>query len=104
MAWHAPITQEEETDMNLPSLRTVTRTQGNNAALKDGSVRPRSFSFDFVEVEEGRERRRRGLVRGRSDYCGTLYWLGEGLRVYGTESGFGWKVLLDCARRMDGVV
>src|SRR5436305_1283523 len=37
--------------MNLPSLRTVTRTQGNNAALKDGSVRPRSFSFDFVEVD-----------------------------------------------------
>jgi len=37
--------------MNLPSLRTVTRTQGNNAALKDGSVRPRSFTFDFVEVD-----------------------------------------------------
>src|SRR5947209_1429053 len=37
--------------MNLPSLRTVTRTQGNNVALKDGSVRPRSFSFDFVEVD-----------------------------------------------------
>jgi 4,5-dihydroxyphthalate decarboxylase len=32
-------------------LRTVTRTQGNNAALKDGTVAPRGFSFDFVEVD-----------------------------------------------------
>jgi 4,5-dihydroxyphthalate decarboxylase len=32
-------------------LKTVTRTQGNNQALKDGSVRPDSFEFDFVEVD-----------------------------------------------------
>ena len=44
------------------------------------------------------------MVRGRPDLCRALYGLGEGLRVYRTESGFGWKVLLDCARRMDGVV
>ena len=31
-------------------LRTVTRTAGNNQALKDGSVTPRSFAFDFEEV------------------------------------------------------
>jgi 4,5-dihydroxyphthalate decarboxylase len=31
-------------------LRTVTRTQGNNAALKEGTVTPRGFSFDFEEV------------------------------------------------------
>lgn len=31
-------------------LRTVTRTQGNNRALKDGTVTPRSFAFDFEEV------------------------------------------------------
>ena len=31
-------------------LETVTRTQGNNQALKDGSVKPRTFAFDFVEV------------------------------------------------------
>jgi 4,5-dihydroxyphthalate decarboxylase len=31
-------------------LRTVTRTQGNNQALKDGTVRPKGFTFDFVEV------------------------------------------------------
>ena len=32
-------------------LRTVTRTQGNNAALKDGTVKPAGFAFDFVEVD-----------------------------------------------------
>ncbi|MPZ74653.1 MAG: ABC transporter substrate-binding protein [Nitriliruptorales bacterium] len=32
------------------ALKTVTRTQGNNAALKDGSVTPRGYTFDFEEV------------------------------------------------------
>jgi 4,5-dihydroxyphthalate decarboxylase len=32
-------------------LKTVTRTQGNNQALKDGGVRPRTFEFDFEEVD-----------------------------------------------------
>ena len=32
-------------------LKTVTRTQGNNRALKDGSVKPRTFAFEFVEVD-----------------------------------------------------
>jgi 4,5-dihydroxyphthalate decarboxylase len=32
-------------------LRTVTRTQEANAALKDGSVTPRGFAFDFEEVD-----------------------------------------------------
>lgn len=32
------------------SLRTVTRTQGNNRALKDGTVAPRGFEFEFEEV------------------------------------------------------
>ncbi len=32
-------------------LRTVTRTQGNNRALKQGAVRPRSFELEFVEVD-----------------------------------------------------
>jgi hypothetical protein len=31
-------------------LKTVTRTQGNNQALKDATVKPRIFAFDFVEV------------------------------------------------------
>jgi 4,5-dihydroxyphthalate decarboxylase len=33
------------------TLTTVTRTQGNNQALKDGSVKPRTFAFEFVEVD-----------------------------------------------------
>jgi 4,5-dihydroxyphthalate decarboxylase len=32
-------------------LRTVTRTQGNNAALKDGTVTPAGFTFEFEEVD-----------------------------------------------------
>jgi 4,5-dihydroxyphthalate decarboxylase len=32
-------------------LKTVTRTQGNNQALKDGSVRPKTFEFDFEELD-----------------------------------------------------
>ena len=32
-------------------LKTVTRTQGNNQALKDGSVKPATFTFEFVEVD-----------------------------------------------------
>jgi 4,5-dihydroxyphthalate decarboxylase len=31
-------------------LRAVVRSQGNNAALKDGSVRPEGFTFAFEEV------------------------------------------------------
>jgi 4,5-dihydroxyphthalate decarboxylase len=32
-------------------LKTVTRSQGNNQALKDGSVNPGTFAFEFVEVD-----------------------------------------------------
>jgi len=32
-------------------LKTVTRTQGNNQALKEGVVKPKGFVFDFVEVD-----------------------------------------------------
>lgn len=31
-------------------LKTVTRTQGNNAAVKDGRVQPEGFTFEFEEV------------------------------------------------------
>ena len=37
--------------MSLPRYKTVTRTQGNNKALKDGTVKPKTFEFDFVEVD-----------------------------------------------------
>ena len=33
------------------TFRTVTRTQGNNQALKDGTVRPQGFEFAFEEVD-----------------------------------------------------
>jgi 4,5-dihydroxyphthalate decarboxylase len=32
------------------TLKTVTRTQGANEALKDGTVTPQGFAFEFVEV------------------------------------------------------
>jgi ABC-type nitrate/sulfonate/bicarbonate transport system substrate-binding protein len=52
-----------------PKLKTVTRTQGNNQALKDGSVKPRSFEFDFVEVDPLIAAFRR-MVRGSEfDIC-----------------------------------
>ena len=36
--------------MGDPQLTTVTRTQGNNEALKDGTVTPVGFRFGFEEV------------------------------------------------------
>ena len=36
--------------MSQIALRTVTRTQGNNEAVKDGTVAPDGFSFAFEEV------------------------------------------------------
>jgi 4,5-dihydroxyphthalate decarboxylase len=32
-------------------LKTVTRTQGNNRALKDGTVKPRACELEFIEVD-----------------------------------------------------
>jgi 4,5-dihydroxyphthalate decarboxylase len=40
-----------ERGVPLQALTTVTRTQGNNVALKRGLVRPRTFSFAFEEVD-----------------------------------------------------
>jgi 4,5-dihydroxyphthalate decarboxylase len=54
------------TDMKL---KTVTRTQGNNSALKDGTVKPTTFAFDFVEVNPLIDAFRR-MVRGNEfDIC-----------------------------------
>ncbi|HEY7663829.1 MAG TPA: ABC transporter substrate-binding protein [Xanthobacteraceae bacterium] len=50
-------------------LKTVTRTQGNNRALKDGTVRPKSFEFQFEEVDPLIAAFRR-MVRGNEfDVC-----------------------------------
>ena len=44
-------------------LKTVTRTQGNNKALKDGTVKMPDFQFEFVEVDPLIDAFRR-MVRG----------------------------------------
>jgi 4,5-dihydroxyphthalate decarboxylase len=50
-------------------LKTVTRTQGNNQALKDGRAKPRTFAFDFREVDPLIDAFRR-MVRGLEfDIC-----------------------------------
>jgi 4,5-dihydroxyphthalate decarboxylase len=50
-------------------LKTVIRTQGNNRALKDGTVKPRIFAFDFEEVDPLIAAFRR-MVRGNEfDIC-----------------------------------
>ncbi len=36
--------------MSKPKLKIVTRTQGNNAAVKNGTVKPAGFEFEFEEV------------------------------------------------------
>ena len=51
------------------TLKTVTRTQGNNQALKDGTVKPRGFDFAFEEVNPLIDAFRR-MVRGLEfDVC-----------------------------------
>jgi 4,5-dihydroxyphthalate decarboxylase len=50
-------------------FKSVSRTQGNNRALKDGSVKPKTFTFDFVEVDPLIDAFRR-MVRGLEfDIC-----------------------------------
>jgi 4,5-dihydroxyphthalate decarboxylase len=51
------------------TLKTVTRTQGNNQALKDGTVQPKTFNFAFEEVDPLIAAFRR-MVRGNEfDIC-----------------------------------
>jgi 4,5-dihydroxyphthalate decarboxylase len=57
-------------------LKTVTRTEGNNVALKDGTVKPRGFAFDFEEVPvliDGFRRMVRGLEFDVSEMAITTY-------------------------------
>lgn len=55
--------------MTAPKLKTVTRTQGNNLALKEGAVTPVGFELDFVEVPVLVDAFRR-MVRGLEyDIC-----------------------------------
>lgn len=57
-------------------LRTVTRTQGNNEALKTGAVTPHGFRFDFEEVPvlvDAFRRMVRGLEFDVSEMALTTY-------------------------------
>lgn len=57
-------------------LRTVTRTQGNNEALKEGRVRPRTFELEFQEVPvlvDAFRRMVRGLEFDVSEMAITTY-------------------------------
>ena len=57
-------------------LKTVTRTQGNNQDLKTGTVKPRSFEFDFEEVPvlvDAFRRMVRGLEFDISEMAITTY-------------------------------
>ena len=57
-------------------LRTVTRTQGNNQALKDGSVKAQGFEFEFEEVPvliDAFRRMVRGLEFDVSEMALTTY-------------------------------
>jgi 4,5-dihydroxyphthalate decarboxylase len=66
-----------------PRLKTVTRTQGNNQALKDGTVKPRSFAFDFIEVDPLIAAFRR-MVRGAEfDICEMAFTTYICARAYG---------------------
>ena len=57
-------------------LKSVTRTQGNNRALKDGTVKPDGFDFEFVEVDpliDAFRRMVRGLEFDLSEMALTTY-------------------------------
>jgi 4,5-dihydroxyphthalate decarboxylase len=50
-------------------LKTVTRTQGNNQPLKEGTVKPRTFEFDFQEVDPLIDAFRRMVRAQEFDIC-----------------------------------
>ena len=62
--------------MSKPKFKTVTRTQGNNQALKDGTVKPSTFEFEFEDVPvlvDGFRRMVRGLEFDISEMAITTY-------------------------------
>ena len=62
--------------MTTLRLKTVTRSQGNNQGLKDGSVQPQGFAFDFEEVPvliDAFRRMVRGLEFDVSEMALTTY-------------------------------
>jgi ABC-type nitrate/sulfonate/bicarbonate transport system substrate-binding protein len=71
--------------MAVPVLSTVTRTQGDNLALKDGRVSPHGFAFDFEEVPVLVKAFRR-MVRGLEfDVCEMAFTTYLCARAHGTR-------------------
>ncbi|MBO0741859.1 MAG: ABC transporter substrate-binding protein, partial [Hyphomicrobiaceae bacterium] len=63
------IHSERNAAMAGPKLTLVTRTQGNNQALKDGTVKPKTFEPEYLEVDPIIAAFRR-MVRGNEfDIC-----------------------------------
>lgn len=62
--------------MSSKVLKTLTRRQGNNAAIKDGLVQPEGYRFEFEEVNplpKGFRRMVRGLEFDVSEMAITTY-------------------------------
>ena len=55
--------------MALPKFTAVTRTQGNNRALKDGTMQPKTFGFEFIEVDPLIAAFRREVRASEFDIC-----------------------------------
>jgi len=69
--------------MSELKLKTVARTQGNIEALKDGTVKPRTFEFAFEEVSPLIDAFRR-MVRGLEfDVCEMAFTTYICARAYG---------------------
>lgn len=70
--------------MPEPTLRSVTRTQGNNRAVKDGTVAPRGCTLAFEEVDVLVHAFRR-MVRGLEfDLCEMAFTTYLCARAHGT--------------------
>ena len=55
--------------MSMPTFTTVTRTQGNNRAFKDGMVKPKTFEPQFIEVDPLIAAFRREVRASEFDIC-----------------------------------
>jgi 4,5-dihydroxyphthalate decarboxylase len=66
-------------------LRTVTRTQGNNAALKDGTVTPQGFVLQFEEVDPLIRAFRRMVRELEYDVCEMAFTTYLCAREHGTR-------------------
>ena len=64
-------------------LKTVTRTQGNNKALKDGTVKPKTAELEFIEVDPLIDAFRRMVRTLEFDVCEMALTTYVTARAYG---------------------